>query len=76
MLALGADQVSELDKEKSKGVYAITVKLYLRVRFKLGAFKTRKVKPKVTCDLQVPLTSDNGTSSGSAFQTTKCDWSR
>lgn len=68
-IALGADQTSELNKEKTSGVYDIDVKLYLKVRFKLGVFKTKTLKPKVHCDLRVPLAS-----SGGAFQTTKCDW--
>ncbi|KAL1314085.1 hypothetical protein HN51_040823 [Arachis hypogaea] len=76
VVPLSTDQVSELNKENSKGVYDIRVKLYLKVRFKLGAIKTKKVKPKVTCDLQVPLTSSKGVSSSDIFQTTKCDWSR
>ncbi|MED6198157.1 hypothetical protein PIB30_063341 [Stylosanthes scabra] len=77
VVPLSGDQVSELNKEHTKGVYDIRVKLYLKVRFKLGKFKTRKVKPRVTCDLQVPLTSSNGgSSSNNSFETTKCDWSR
>lgn len=76
VIVLGADQTTELNKEKGSGVYEIEVKLYLRLRFKLGAFKTRKMKPKVECDLRVPLTGSSGGNSpaGGGFQTTKCDW--
>ncbi|WP_204902292.1 hypothetical protein, partial [Escherichia coli] len=76
VILLGADKTNELNKEKNSRVYDIDVKLYLRVRFKLGVFKTKKLKPKIHCDLHVPLTvSSNGASpDGGGFQTTKCDW--
>lgn len=74
VMTLDTDQSSELSKEKGSGVYGIDVKLYLRVRFKLGALKTKTLKPKVSCELHVPLTSAGGAASG--FQTTKCDWDR
>lgn len=72
-MSLTADQTSDYNKQKSSGVYDIDVKLYLRIRFKLGVFKTGKFKPKINCDLKVPLTSSSGTSSTATFQTTKCD---
>ncbi|CAL0310544.1 unnamed protein product [Lupinus luteus] len=73
VIVLNADQVSELDKEKSSGVYDIEVKLYLRIRFKLGVLKTWKMKPIIDCDLKVPLAaSNNGNSvAGGGFQTTE-----
>lgn len=73
LIALTSDQTSEYNKETTSGVYNIDVKLYLRIRFKLGVFKTGKFKPKINCDLKVPL--NNGTSSGQ-FETTQCslDW--
>ncbi|XP_061338089.1 NDR1/HIN1-like protein 10 [Gastrolobium bilobum] len=71
VIALNADQTSELNKEKNSGVYVIDVKLYLRVRFKLGVFKTKTLKPKISCDLQIPSSPAAG-----IFQTTKCDWDR
>ncbi|KAE9590796.1 hypothetical protein Lal_00023006 [Lupinus albus] len=76
VIVLGADQISELDKEKISGVYDIEVKIYLKIRFKLGVLKTGKMKPNIDCDLKVPLTTSNNGNSidGSAFQTTKCDW--
>ncbi|KAK7284797.1 hypothetical protein RJT34_19550 [Clitoria ternatea] len=76
VLSLNDDQTSEFNKEKSTGVYEIDVKLYLRVRFKLGVFKTKTLKPKVTCDLHIPLNSGNGASPPATFETTKCDWDR
>lgn len=70
-MLLGTSELSAFDTEKTAGVYSIDVKLYLRVKFKVGKIKTWRFKPKVECDLKVPLSS-SGTSAG-AFQTTKCD---
>ncbi|CAL5207455.1 unnamed protein product [Lathyrus oleraceus] len=74
VIPLSSDQVSEFDKEKESGVYGIDVKVLLNVRFKLGLFKSGKAKPKVRCDLQVPLKSGNGSSLSNVFQPTECDW--
>ncbi len=70
LVLLGTDELSEFNTEKSAGVYNIDVKLYLRIRFKVGKLKTWKLKPKIECDLKVPLGS-NGNSAG--FERTKCD---
>ncbi|KAI4300567.1 hypothetical protein L6164_033932 [Bauhinia variegata] len=70
VLVLGSSETSEFNKEKSDGVYNVDVKLYLKIRFKLGLFKTGKFKPKVKCELKVPLKTN-----GTAFEPTKCDWS-
>lgn len=66
----GADELSKLNSEKSAGVFDIEVKLYLGIRFKIGTVNTWRVKPKINCELKVPLSS-NGTSPG-GFETTKC----
>ncbi|XP_058740760.1 NDR1/HIN1-like protein 10 [Vicia villosa] len=77
VVVLNSDQSSDLSKEKDSKVYEIDVKIYLRIRFKLGVLKTRRIKPKVTCELRVPLNSDGGTTTvDGGFQTTKCDWDR
>ncbi|GMY25362.1 Protein YLS9 [Fagus crenata] len=70
VVLLGTDELSEFNTEKSAGVYNIDVKLYLRIRFKVGKLKTWKMKPKIECDLKVPFGS-NGNSAG--FEKTKCD---
>ena len=70
VLPLDNDLVSELNQDKSGGVYEIDVKLYFRIRFRLGDVKTRRFKPEVKCDIRVPLRT-NG--SVTLFQTTKCD---
>lgn len=68
---VGSEALSEYNQQKSTGIYEIDVKLYLRIRFKLGLIKTGKFKPRIECDLKVPVTQ-NGNSVGT-FQTTKCD---
>ncbi|KAF7851915.1 hypothetical protein BT93_L1629 [Corymbia citriodora subsp. variegata] len=71
-VVLSATDLSSFDSDKKAGGYDIKVKLYLKVKFKPGSLKTFSFKPKVKCDLKVPLSSNNGGSS-SNFQTTKCD---
>lgn len=61
LLMLDNDQVSEFNKDKNVGVYDIYVKLYFRIRFKLGDSISGKLKPKVKCDLAVPLSTRNAT---------------
>ncbi|GAB4833266.1 hypothetical protein Ancab_031513 [Ancistrocladus abbreviatus] len=76
-LVVGSDLVSDYDGEKSNGVFEIDVTLHLKVRFKLGLFKTGRYKPKVECDLKIPLSGGNATSSsssGQSFQATKCHY--
>ncbi|KAG4913580.1 hypothetical protein JHK86_054013 [Glycine max] len=70
VVPLNAEQSAELKKENATGVYEIDVKMYLRVRFKLGVLKTKTLKPKVSCDLRVPFKGS------AAFETTKCHWDR
>ena len=70
VLMLNNEQVSELNQDKNAGVYDIYVKLYFRIRFRLGDVISNDYKPKVKCHLKVPF-SKNGTFT--LFQTTKCD---
>ncbi|KAK9921436.1 hypothetical protein M0R45_029945 [Rubus argutus] len=69
-LIVGSNLLEEFNQQKSAGVYEIEMKLYLRIRFKLGRIKTGKFKPRIECDLKVPF-SENGNSVGT-FQTEKC----
>ncbi|GAB4856291.1 yls9-like [Ancistrocladus abbreviatus] len=69
LVVLSSGQISDFGSQKSDGVFDITVKLYLKVRAKLGWVKIGKFKPKVECDLHVPLSS-----SGKSFQTTRCKY--
>ncbi|KAK2418516.1 NDR1/HIN1 protein [Trifolium repens] len=59
LLMLDNDQVSEFNMDKNVGVYDIHVKLYFRIRFRRRDTSSRKFKPKVKCDLKVPLSSIN-----------------
>ncbi|KAK6942540.1 Late embryogenesis abundant protein, LEA_2 subgroup [Dillenia turbinata] len=68
VLSLGSNEISNYNSEKSSGSYSIDVKLYLKIRLKIGAIKTRKMKPKVECNLKIPVNQTAG-----SFQTTKCD---
>ncbi|XWS56058.1 hypothetical protein CRYUN_Cryun09bG0054200 [Craigia yunnanensis] len=72
-VSLGADETSKFNEEMTSGIYSIDVKLYLRIRFKVGRVRTGKFKPKISCDLKVPLKSANGNLAGSV-ETTRCDW--
>ena len=71
LVLLGTSELLVFNSEKSTGVYYIKVRLYLRIRFKLGKVKTWRIKPKIKCDLIVPLSS-NGNSVAGTFQTIKC----
>ncbi|XP_074285801.1 NDR1/HIN1-like protein 3 [Silene latifolia] len=71
MVILGSDGKTDYENQKSDGMYEIQVKLHLRVRFKVGLFKTGTWKPKVKCDLKVPL---NDAKSTHKFEDTKCDY--
>ncbi|XP_021289302.1 NDR1/HIN1-like protein 10 [Herrania umbratica] len=73
LVMLGADETSKFNEEKTSGIYSIDVKLYLRIRFKVGKVKTGRFKPKISCDLKVPLSSADGSLAG-APETTRCDW--
>ncbi|CDP10611.1 unnamed protein product [Coffea canephora] len=70
----GSDEASNYNDDKSSGLYNIDVELYMRIRLKFGWVKSPKFKPKIKCDLEIPLNS-NGTASGT-FQTKRCglDW--
>jgi len=70
VVILDNEQVSQLNQDKSDGVYDIYVRLNFRVRYRLGDVKSRTLKPKVKCHIKVPF-ANNG--SGTSFQTTKCD---
>lgn len=71
---LSAEQGSKLEEEKGAGVYSIDAKLFMTVRFKFWWFKMGSVKPKIRCDLHVPLKSSNGTDHDAAFRDTECGW--
>ncbi|PNX80109.1 hypothetical protein L195_g036104 [Trifolium pratense] len=73
LLMLDNGQVSEFNEDKNVGVYDIYVKLYFRIRFRLGDLISGNYKPKVKCHLKVPLTSNNTTATFTRLVPTKCD---
>lgn len=72
MVLLSGSELTSYNSENASGVYSVNVKFSLRVRFKLGKIKTPKYKPKVDCDLTVPLSSGSSASTA-VFTPTKCD---
>nr|DAD28925.1 TPA_asm: hypothetical protein HUJ06_030393 [Nelumbo nucifera] len=71
VVILDGSDVMSLNAEKSTGFFYIDIKIYSRIRFKIGSIKTRRFKPEIECKLRIPLSS-NGTSAGE-FQSTQCD---
>ncbi|XP_010553584.1 PREDICTED: protein YLS9 [Tarenaya hassleriana] len=76
LVVFDGEELRGFNAEKIAGVYSIDVEFRLRIRFKLGKAKTRRIKPKVKCDLKLPLSSSNGTTRASpgVFPITKCDF--
>ncbi|GAB2235900.1 hypothetical protein Droror1_Dr00026345 [Drosera rotundifolia] len=60
---------SDYSTQQTDGVFDITVKMYLPMRFKIAGVKTVSLKPKIQCDLKVPLRT-----SGQSFQSTGCKY--
>ncbi|AEC09185.1 unnamed protein product [Arabidopsis thaliana] len=75
LVIFNAGQSRTLNAERISGVYNIEIKFRLRVRFKLGDLKFRRIKPKVDCDdLRLPLSTSNGTTTTSTVFPIKCDF--
>ncbi|XP_022942607.1 NDR1/HIN1-like protein 10 [Cucurbita moschata] len=72
LVLLGAQELTEFNAEKLAGVFNIDVKFRPRLRLKLGAVRIGKLKPKVNCELKVPL--ESSATSFTFFQTTRCDF--
>ncbi|CAN6810169.1 hypothetical protein YC2023_034107 [Brassica napus] len=72
LVVLNGGDMRDMDEDVKSGIYRIDAKLRLKIRFKFGLIKSWKFKPKIRCDLKVPLSSSN-TTSGFQFQRTKCD---
>ncbi|KAK9170326.1 hypothetical protein Syun_002466 [Stephania yunnanensis] len=69
-IPLGGSIINEFDGEKRSGVFPIDVVVNLRVRLKFGSLKSKRIKPKINCDMKIPL-KVNG--SVTAFETKRCD---
>ncbi|XP_010246779.1 PREDICTED: NDR1/HIN1-Like protein 3-like [Nelumbo nucifera] len=70
-LVLGTSELNDFNTDKTAASFDIDVKLYLRIRFKVGSLKTNKYKPKVKCEFKVPLVTNRSSVGG--FETTRCD---
>lgn len=71
VMPLGSDDLAQYNEEKASGAFNIDVKLYFRIRFRLGDVISGDYHPRVKCELKVPLSSNTTTASG--FEPTKCD---
>ncbi|XP_010246801.1 PREDICTED: protein YLS9-like [Nelumbo nucifera] len=72
VVVLDGSDILTFDAEKSSGLFYIDVKIYSRIRFKIGSIKTRRIKPEIECELRIPLSS-NATTLATRFESTKCD---
>ncbi|CAG7878925.1 unnamed protein product [Brassica rapa] len=72
LVVLNGGDRGDFEEDVKSGIYRIDAKLRLKIRFKFGLIKSWKFKPKIRCDLKVPLSTSNATS-GFQFQRTKCD---
>lgn len=67
--ALVSDSVaSTYSKEKNDGYYNIELKVRPKLRLKIWIFKIKHIKPKINCDLKLPVPGTSG-----SFSETKCD---
>ncbi|KAJ1378470.1 putative NDR1/HIN1-Like protein 3-like [Sesbania bispinosa] len=62
---------NEFNEDKKDGAFPIDIKLYFRIRFKIGDFIPGDMKPKAKCALKVPSSSDGKMLD--AFDPTKCE---
>ncbi|PIA54388.1 hypothetical protein AQUCO_00900733v1 [Aquilegia coerulea] len=67
---LSESKIIRFNQEKSSGVFNIDLKLNTRIRFKMGAIKTKHMKPDVECHLRVPFASNGTLVTG--FTSTEC----
>lgn len=51
------EDLQDFNQERTSGTYSVDVKLYLKIRFKLGKIKTPKLKPVIKCELKFPVDS-------------------
>lgn len=72
VVLLAGEKLAEFNAEKLAGAFDVDVKLRLQLRLKFGAVRIGKFKPKVNCEMKVPLKSN--ANSFTFFQTTGCDF--
>ncbi|EPS57523.1 hairpin-inducing protein [Genlisea aurea] len=74
---LVGDALSNYGKDSNASAYNIDVKLYIRARLKFWIVKSMTVKPKIECNLDIPLSSNTTAASAAAsFGSQRCsfDW--
>ncbi|KAK3226979.1 hypothetical protein Dsin_006841 [Dipteronia sinensis] len=49
---LVGEGIQDFTQERTSGIYSIDVKLYLRIRFKLGKVKSPRFRPRIECELK------------------------
>ncbi|VVB02272.1 unnamed protein product [Arabis nemorensis] len=75
LVIFDAGESRTYNAERIAGVYDIEIKFRLRVRFKLGDLKSRRIRPKVNCDdLRLSLSTLNGNTTSSTIFPLKCDF--
>lgn len=72
VVLLSGEDLNNFNAEKTTGVYSIDLRVHLRLRLRFGNINTMTMRPKIACDLKVPL-SGSGNSGAVVFRTTKCD---
>ncbi|KAL5709198.1 hypothetical protein ACHQM5_019913 [Ranunculus cassubicifolius] len=71
VVQLNRNEIDRFTQEMNNGGFEIDVKIYLRIRYKVGSIKSRRIKPDVECDLRIPLAA-NGTTT--MFVSRRCDF--
>uniref|UniRef100_A0A7N0UWL8 Late embryogenesis abundant protein LEA-2 subgroup domain-containing protein n=1 Tax=Kalanchoe fedtschenkoi TaxID=63787 RepID=A0A7N0UWL8_KALFE len=65
------DALTYFDAQKSNGIYSISLKVLLGLKYEYGTFKSATMTPKVECYFNVPL-SGYGSSYWVSFKETNC----
>ncbi|KAF5192301.1 NDR1/HIN1-like protein [Thalictrum thalictroides] len=71
VMVFSESNIISFNQEKTSGFFNIDVKFSTRIRFKMGAIKTKHMKPDVDCHLRIPFTPCNATLA-SGFVSTRC----
>ncbi|KAL8039868.1 hypothetical protein ABFX02_10G064400 [Erythranthe guttata] len=74
IVLLGTKEMKDYNEEKISGRYEIDVKLYLKIRLKFRFVKSWRVKPKIDCDLKIPLTSNGTAAASGVYEPERCDF--
>ena len=69
---LAGDKLTEFNGETLAGIFNVDLRFRLQLRLKVGVVRIGKFKPKVNCELKVPLKSN--ANSFTFLQATRCDF--